>query len=201
VSIPRVEPSGEGAGRGATQRNCFLVIGRVATLLAMERWSIEIDKEYLKFSAAHFLIFPDGSAERLHGHNYRVFVEVEARLSRHGLVIDFLHIKPLIRELVDRLDEHWIVPGEHEELRYEERSDGTTEVRYRDRVYTAPSEDIIVLPINNPSAENFAGHLGRELLRLLEQRFEDLETRSLRVAVEETPGQRAVYAYEPDAPA
>ncbi len=166
-----------------------------------ERWSIEVDKEYLKFSAAHFLIFPDGSAERLHGHNYRVFVEVEARLSRHGLVIDFLHIKPVIRELVDRLDEHWIVPGEHQELRCEERPDGTTEVRYRDRVYTAPSEDIIVLPINNTSAENFAAFLGRELLRRLEERFDDLETQTLRVAVEETPGQRAVYVYEPDASA
>ena len=47
----------------------------------MERWSIEVEKEYLRFSAAHFLIFPDGSAERLHGHNYRVYVALEARLS------------------------------------------------------------------------------------------------------------------------
>ena len=35
---------------------------------SMESWSIELEKEYFKFSAAHFLIFPDGSAERLHGH-------------------------------------------------------------------------------------------------------------------------------------
>jgi len=166
----------------------------------MERWSIEVDKEYLKFSAAHFLIFPDGSAERLHGHNYRVFVEVEAQLSRHGLVIDFLHIKPLIRELVDRLDEHWIVPGEHEELVCEQHPDGTTEVRYRERTYRVPSEDILVLPINNTSAENLAAYLGRELIRLLGERFDDLETRSLRVAVEETPGQRAVYRFAPDKP-
>jgi 6-pyruvoyltetrahydropterin/6-carboxytetrahydropterin synthase len=166
----------------------------------MERWSIEVDKEYLKFSAAHFLIFPDGSAERLHGHNYRVFVEVEARLSHHGLVIDFLHIKPLIRELVDRLDEQWIVPGEHEELRCERRSDGTTEVRYRDRTYTAPSEDVLILPINNTSAENLSAYLGRELLQLLEERFDDLETKALRVGVEETPGQRAIYVFLPDAP-
>lgn len=163
----------------------------------MERWSIEVEKEYLKFSAAHFLIFPDGSAERLHGHNYRVFVEVEARLSSHGLVIDFLHIKPVIRELVDELDEHWIVPGEHEELTCEQRPDGTTEVKYRDRVYTAPSADVLVLPINNTSAENLAAYLGRELMRLLEERFADLETKSLRVAVEETPGQRAVYVFVP----
>ncbi len=26
----------------------------------MESWSIKVHKDYLKFSAAHFLIFPDG---------------------------------------------------------------------------------------------------------------------------------------------
>ena len=163
----------------------------------MERWSIEVDKEYLKFSAAHFLIFPDGSAERLHGHNYRVYVEVEAQLTQFGLVIDFLHIKPLIRQLLDELDEHWIVPGEHPELRCETR-DGTIEIRYRERFYAAPAEDVIVLPINNTSAENLSAYLGRELRRLLGERFEDIEVRMLRVAVEETSGQRGVYRYEPD---
>ena len=46
----------------------------------MERWSILIEKEYLKFSCAHFLIFPDGSKERLHGHNYQVTAEVDGNL-------------------------------------------------------------------------------------------------------------------------
>ena len=164
----------------------------------MERWSIEIEKEYLKFSSAHFLIFPDGSAERLHGHNYRVFAEVEGSLTRFGLVIDFQHIKPVIRDLCDELDEHWIVPGEHPELTVERLPDGSTEVRYRERRYVAPSEDVLVLPINNTSAENFAAYLGRELLSRLGQRFPDLDVRLLRVAVEETPGQRGVYHYCPD---
>ncbi|NJK76485.1 MAG: hypothetical protein HC942_23950 [Microcoleus sp. SU_5_6] len=79
-------------------------------------WSISIHKDYLKFSAAHFLIFPDGSAERLHGHNYRVRVEVEAGLSPAGLVLDFKMVKPIVRAICDRLDEHWIVPGRHGEL-------------------------------------------------------------------------------------
>ena len=164
----------------------------------MERWSIEVDKEYLKFSAAHFLIFPDGSAERLHGHNYRVFVEVEARLSRYGLVMDFHHIKPVVRELCDELDEHWIVPGEHEELTHEILADGRIEVRYRERVYAAPREDVVVLPINNTSAENLSAFLGRELRTRLEERFKDVEVVTLRVAVEETPGQRGVYCYSRD---
>ena len=165
----------------------------------MERWSIEVDKEYLKFSAAHFLIFPDGSAERLHGHNYRVFVEVEAQLSRFGLVIDFQHIKPIVRELVDELDERWILPGEHPELSHEPIENGHVEVRYRERTYRAPAADVLVLPINNTSAENLSAFLGRELRERMQRRFEELDLRCLRVAVEETPGQRGVYRYEAEA--
>ncbi|TAJ25414.1 MAG: 6-carboxytetrahydropterin synthase [Planctomycetota bacterium] len=173
---------------GAARRACFDS--------RMERWSIELEKEYFKFSAAHFLIFEDGSAERLHGHNYRVYVEIEARLSQHGLVIDFKQVKPVVRELVDELDEHWLVPGEHAELRHAEREDGSIEVRYRERRYVAPREDVIVLPINNTSAENFATWLARELQRRLAARFADLVVQRLRVAVEETAGQRGVYLYE-----
>jgi len=167
----------------------------------MERWSIEIDKEYLKFSVAHFLIFPDGSAERLHGHNYCVACELEARLTRFGLVIDFQDIKPVLRGLCDELDEHWIVPGEHEQLTWKELPEdggGGIEVRYLDRVYRAPREDVLVLPINNTSAENLSAYLGRELMRRLGEGFDDLVVDRLRLTVEETPGQRGVYVFARD---
>lgn len=161
----------------------------------MERWSIELEKENFKFSAAHFLIFPDGSAERLHGHNYRVFVEIAAELSRHGLVIDFKMIKPVVRLLCERLDEQWLVPGLHPVLTATEREDGIVEVRYLDRYYAAPREDVLVLPINNTSSENLATYFGRELMRLVTERFPDVRVSLLRVAVEETSGQRGVYSY------
>ena len=162
----------------------------------MERWSILLQKEAFKFSAAHFLIFPDGSAERLHGHNYRVFLELEGQLSPQGLVIDFKVVKPVIKELVDELDEHWLVPGEHPELTVERLGDGRTEVRYRERHYLAPDEDVIIMPMNNLSAENLATWVGRELRRRLEERFPDLVIAVLRLAVEETSNQRGVYTYE-----
>jgi 6-pyruvoyltetrahydropterin/6-carboxytetrahydropterin synthase len=163
----------------------------------VERWSIEVAKEYLKFSAAHFLIFPDGSAERLHGHNYRVFAAVEARLSPFGLVLDFQHIKPLIRELVAELDERWLLPAEHPELRCERRADGVVEVRYRERYYAAPAADVLLLPLNNTSAENLAALLGRRLLERLRERHPELLLHSLGVGVEETSGQRGVYRFTP----
>ena len=161
----------------------------------MESWSIELEKEYFKFSAAHFLIFPDGSAERLHGHNYRVFVEVDATLSEHGLVIDFKEIKPVVRELLDSLDERFLIPGEHSVLTHSVREDDVCEIRYLDRYYAAPAEDVLVMPMNNTSSENLASWIGREVLSLLTKRFGEVKTRELRVAVEETSGQRGVYRY------
>ena len=161
----------------------------------MESWSISVQKDYLKFSAAHFLIFPDGTAERLHGHNYKVFVEVSSALDDHGLVLNFKDIKPLVRKLVDDLDEHLLIPGEHPEL-VAERSGESMEIRYRDRFYSIPAEEVIVLPINNTSAENLAGYLGRRLHQRLGEDFVDVPLVRLVVGVEETPGQRGSVTIE-----
>lgn len=162
----------------------------------MESWSILLQKEAFKFSAAHFLIFPDGSAERLHGHNYRVFLELQGSLSPQGLVIDFKVVKPVIKALVDELDEHWLVPGEHPELRVRRCGDGNTEVLYRERRYLAPDEDVIIMPMNNLSAENLATWVGRKLRQRLEERFPELRVAKLRLAVEETSNQRGVYHFD-----
>ena len=161
----------------------------------MENWGIDLAKEAFVFSAAHFLIFPDGTSERLHGHNYRVFVEVGADLSQYGLVIDFQRIKPLVRELLEALNEHWLVPGEHPVLEVKERGDGVTEVRYGDEYYAAPSGDVLVLPLNNISTENLAAFLGRGLRTRIGEEFPDVTLTRLRVGVEETPGQRGVYEF------
>jgi len=162
----------------------------------MERWSIELQKEAFKFSAAHFLIFPDGSAERLHCHNYRVFLEVEAELSEFGLVVDFQKIKPVVARLLATLNERLLLPGEHRELRIGEVEPDSLEVLYRERRYLFPRPDVLVLPLNNTSTENLAAHLGRRLLALLPEEFPGLGVERLRLSVEETPGQRGVYLFE-----
>jgi len=165
----------------------------------METWAIHLDKDYFKFSCAHFLIFPDGSKERLHGHNYQVEVEIEGELTERGLVIDFNLAKPLIRELCDRLDEHWLIPDEHPELKFHHRDNGHTEVVYREFRYLVPTSEVLVLPINNTSAENLATWIGRELRERLAERFGRSQVRRLRVEIAESPGQSGVYRYEDDA--
>ncbi len=157
-----------------------------------ESWSISIDKDYLKFSSAHFLIFPDGSAERLHGHNYRVFVDLHCGLDRHGLVVNFKEIKPLVRQLCDELDEFVLIPGKHHELTAERRGE-SYEIRYRERRYLIPANEVLVLPISNTSAENLAAWLGRTLRDRMRTAWPGLHVRSLSVGVEETRGQRGTW--------
>ena len=80
-------------------------------------------------------------------------------------------------------------------LQHGVRPDGVMEVRYLDRYYAMPVEDVVVLPINNSSSENLATWFGRELMRRLQVRFPDVTFTSLRITVEETRGQRGVYYY------
>lgn len=57
------------------------------------------------FAASHILEGHPGKCSRLHGHNWRVEVEVEAReLNAIGMAIDFADLKAATRELVDELD-------------------------------------------------------------------------------------------------
>jgi len=161
-----------------------------------ERWSVWMHKEYFKFSCAHFLIFPDGSKERLHGHNYQVGIEIGGALTERGLVVDFKQAKPVVRELCDELDEHVLLPGEHPELQIDAVVDGHRPWRYRQCRYLAPADEVIVLPISNTSAENFATWIGRELCRRLRERFGISQVQHLRVTVSETSGQHGVYEFD-----
>jgi 6-pyruvoyltetrahydropterin/6-carboxytetrahydropterin synthase len=158
-----------------------------------ESWSIWMHKEYFKFSCGHFLIFPDGSKERLHGHNYQVDVEIAGDLTDKGLVIDFKLAKPIVRAICDELDEHVILPGQHPELRIEAPVDGHVAFRYRECRYLVPAEELIVLPLNNSSVENLAAWIGREMARRFVAQFGPTQIRRLRVCVSETSGQHGVY--------
>jgi len=85
------------------------------------------------FAAAHTLRRYSGDCGRLHGHNWKVEVEVEARaLDEVGMGLDFKRIKEVTREALSRLD-------------------------HRHLNEVAPFDEI------NPTAENIAAYLYRRL--------------------------------------
>src|SRR3954453_11250657 len=56
------------------------------------------------FCAAHALREYKGATEPVHGHNFKVIVNVSGKkVDRAGMAIDFLELKPVIDEEVGRL--------------------------------------------------------------------------------------------------
>jgi 6-pyruvoyltetrahydropterin/6-carboxytetrahydropterin synthase len=61
------------------------------------------------FAAGHALRHYKGKCENVHGHNYRVQVTVEGeRLNSIGLLVDFVELKRVVRDVMARLDHQFI---------------------------------------------------------------------------------------------
>ena len=61
------------------------------------------------FAAGHALRHYKGKCENVHGHNYRVQVTAEGdALNSIGLLVDFVELKRVVRQIVDRLDHQFI---------------------------------------------------------------------------------------------
>jgi 6-pyruvoyltetrahydropterin/6-carboxytetrahydropterin synthase len=89
------------------------------------------------FAAAHYLRDYEGVCNRLHGHNWKVEVQVVARqLDEVGMGIDFKVIKDATKSLIGRLDHY--------------------------NLNDQPPFDAI-----NPTAENIAAYLYNELSQTL----------------------------------
>ncbi|NOY62931.1 MAG: 6-carboxytetrahydropterin synthase QueD, partial [Gammaproteobacteria bacterium] len=85
------------------------------------------------FASAHSLRDYPGDCRRLHGHNWKVEVEVTAHvLNAIGIAIDFKDVKSAARDVAKRLDHHYL-------------------------------NDIAPFDRINPTAENLSAYFYREL--------------------------------------
>lgn len=153
-------------------------------------YRIEVHKDYLGFAAAHFITFK-GKCERLHGHNYQVWIEIEGELTDEGYVFDFTELKQLAKELCDALDHRVLLATENPRIAV--RRDGQSIIAsYESQVYQFPAGDVALLPISNTTAELLATYLAGQLV----QRLRDVPQHALSaisVWVAEGPGQRACF--------
>ena len=136
------------------------------------------------FSAAHFSVH-GGRSERLHGHNYRVEMQLTGAVGAEGTVVDFADLKSALRAACAALDERMLVPTASPTLRVTE-ADGAVEVTEGTRHFRFPREDVVLLPVVNTTCECLAAHLLAVLRPSLTGGARRVELR-----VEETPGQGA----------
>jgi 6-pyruvoyltetrahydropterin/6-carboxytetrahydropterin synthase len=156
----------------------------------MESYHVRITKDYLVFSAGHFITFDGDVCERLHGHNYRVAAEVHGPLDENHYVVDFIALRDTLKAIVDELDHHMLLPTEHPRI-HVAAGENEVFVTFEKRRWVFPRCDCLLLPVPNTTTELLGRYIGRRLL-------DDLESRTgarpdlVRIEVDEGFGQAAV---------
>lgn len=160
-------------------------------------WTLHIRKDNLKFSAAHMTVFPDGSKERLHGHNYHVQLEVElAESPTLARLLDYEVVKQALRAVCDDWDERVLIAMDNPWLEWLPGAECECAFRLCGKHYVLPADEVVVLAADNITTENLA--------RLLFERFWVELThdpalpwreyiRKVELRIDESPGQGATY--------
>lgn len=100
-----------------------------------------------RWEAAHRLPWHEGDCRHLHGHSYRMMVELEGPPDERGMLIDFKHVKQLLAPLVDKMDHATLVAADDTALRQALDAMGT-------KTYEVPADT---------TTENLCAHVARHL--------------------------------------
>ena len=156
-------------------------------------YRVRLEKEQHVFSAAHFITFNGNVCERLHGHNYRVAVEVAGPLDENQYVIDFIALRDELKTLTDELDHHVLLPTTHPLIQVTANEREVEALFTPDnRRWLFPRGDCVLLPVSNTTAELLAQHLGQRLLAAIEKRTKIRPTH-IKVEVDENYGQWGIW--------
>lgn len=151
---------------------------------------IEIAKEYLHFSAAHFTIFSATERERLHGHNFFVAAKVKSEIGPNGLCFDYNELKDKLRALCEQYDEYMLIPADSPHLKVTE-DEHHYQLEFNKEVLRYPKSDCLLLPVLNISVEELSRYLLSELLKdkhaMASMKLEEIELK-----VSSGPGQWGV---------
>jgi 6-pyruvoyltetrahydropterin/6-carboxytetrahydropterin synthase len=127
---------------------------------------VRIANDRLVFCAAHFITIGNDVCERLHGHNYRVAVEVTGPLDKNQFVIDFIALRDALDRILLALDHCVLLPTENP-LIHLTADEQTVEAKFADRRWVLPRGDCVLLPLPNTTAEKLAEYIGGRLLEEL----------------------------------
>ena len=159
-----------------------------------ERYHVRLSKDYLVFSAGHFITYGRDVCERLHGHNYRVTAEVHGPLDENHYVVDFIALRDTPGAIVDELDHHMLLPTRHPLIRVE-ANDREVEVTFQDRRWVFPRPDCVLLDLPKTTSELLARYFAERLAGQL-QAHGGSRPELIRVEIDECFGNVAICELE-----
>jgi 6-pyruvoyltetrahydropterin/6-carboxytetrahydropterin synthase len=154
---------------------------------------VHIKKEALKFAAAHMTVFPDGSKEALHGHNYIADIALDLKDTSFQQMVSFSEFKKAIREICTSWDEKVLLPQECPYFEIKSQSDAEIEFLLCKKRYVIPAEEVVLLPLDNITTESLSREFSDRLRVKLEPWIRSGLITSLEVRIDESPGQGATF--------
>lgn len=155
------------------------------------RHRIFVAREQYKLSCAHMTVFPDGTKERLHGHNYQVSVAIEVDDVSFAAMVPFAPIKAALAELCAAWKERTLLASANPH--FEQVRDDGRELEFRlcGERYVLPRADALLLPIDNIAVEPLAVHVAELLVQRLRPVLSGAHVTALEATISESPGQGA----------
>jgi 6-pyruvoyl-tetrahydropterin synthase len=174
-----------------TQQWLIYILNQKETLT-----SVAIDRVSAHFSASHVL-FSNYYEEGLHGHNYYVEIEIEGTADTDDLIIDFIFLEKLLSQALSGWDHYVLLPSKNKKMKIRETKDNI-EIKYGNRFYSLPKNEIKFLRCTNVTTEVLAKLLGEKMKTLLSQEEFWKRIQGIKITIHETSVYRASYTIRSD---
>ncbi len=157
------------------------------------RHRIFVGQDQHKFSVAHMTVFPDGTKEKLHGHNFNVTVALDLESLGFDTLLDLGIVKKAVEAQCREWNEHLLLGAKNPKLELLRQADGEVEFRLCGKRYLVPAEDVVLLPLDNVIVENLAVEFARRMVERLGDALVAGGVLGIEVDVREARGQGGTY--------
>lgn len=76
---------------------------------------MKIAKEF-RWEMGHRLPEHFGKCKNIHGHSYKMLIELEGDIQKNGMVMDYYDLKKIVNPIVEKLDHAFLVYKEDKEI-------------------------------------------------------------------------------------
>lgn len=153
----------------------------------MKQTVVHLHKDSYKFSAAHMTVFHRTEKEALHGHTYRVAIEIGLVEAPELPIIPFEHFKKPILAICHQWDEKVLLPRASPYLKVIHEAE-QAEFTLCGKRYSLPSDEVVWLPVDNVTTENLSREFLSAYAAALEILIKEKRINQIKVTIEETPG-------------
>ncbi|MFH1196590.1 MAG: 6-carboxytetrahydropterin synthase [bacterium] len=125
---------------------------------------MKIAKEF-RWEMGHRLTFHKGKCRNLHGHSYKMLLELEGDIESNGMVMDYYDVKKIIDPIIENLDHSFVVKRDDGDL-----IDALNKLNSKYVVvdFESTAENLCIYMINEIKNQDLPKNIKRIMIRLFE---------------------------------